>query len=63
MAAVRQGEEREEEVYQEQEEEEEGKEMRQPTLGCAAHKLRSFLFTERRPTPTENVARVRRGVC
>lgn len=51
-----------EEVYQEQEEEE-GKEMRQPTLGCAAHKLRSFLFTERRPTPTENVARVRRGVC
>lgn len=39
------------------------KKMRQQTLGCAVHKLRSFLFTERRPTPTENVARVRRGVC
>lgn len=37
--------------------------MRGRTLGCAPHKLRSFLFTERRPTPTESVARVRRGVC
>lgn len=37
--------------------------IKQQTLGSAAHKLRSFLFTERGPTPTENVARVRRGVC
>lgn len=37
--------------------------MREPTLGCSAHKLCSSLFAERRPTPTESVARVRRGVC
>lgn len=38
-------------------------EVKQQTLGCTAHKLRSFLFTDRRPTPMENIARMRRGVC
>lgn len=38
------------------------KKTRGPTLGCEAHKLRSFLFTEKRPTPTESAGGVRR-VC